>query len=97
MFYGDPATFDAALATTNVVLPGGTWQIGAALAPVHDHSGFYIIWLYLTGGALLALLSSIMTFVLADRPRRLQEAVDRATAELQDAIAAAEQENRAKT
>ncbi len=97
VFYGDPATFDAALATTNVVLPGGTWQIGAALAPVHDHSGFYIIWLYLTGGALLALLSSIMTFVLADRPRRLQEAVDRATAELQDAIAAAEQANRAKT
>lgn len=97
VFYGDPATFDNALATTDVVLPGGTWQIGAALKKDHDHTGFYLVWLYLGAGTLLALLSAVMTFILADRPRRLTEAINQATGDLQTAIAEAERANRAKT
>lgn len=97
IFYGDAATFEAPLVVATVVLPGGSWQIAAAFKTDHGHLAYHAVWLSLVTGILVAVISAIMTYILSDRPRRLREAVDKATGELQIAIAEAERANQAKT
>ena len=97
VFVGSGEVFDNPLAVADVILPGGSWQIGAALPDDHSYRGFIFTDSYWFAAVIAALLSGWAVFVVADRPGRLKAEVERATADLIEARDAAEAANQAKT
>lgn len=97
VFYGDSATFLNPLATSDVLLAEGTWQIGAVAKAGHTHEGYYTSIWYWIGGVSISFCMALAAYVIADQPVRLRKAVRQATSELVVARDQAEAASRTKS
>ncbi|MFT5655659.1 MAG: signal transduction histidine kinase/predicted component of type VI protein secretion system [Arenicella sp.] len=97
IFYGKKRSFDDALAIADVILPGGSWQIGAWMKPDALYTGFFLFhWFWASTGIVLFIVGAAV-YVVVDQPFRLRAAVRTATAELSAARDAAQAANIAKS
>ncbi|MEQ8666788.1 MAG: ATP-binding protein [Rhodospirillales bacterium] len=97
VFFGSESVFARSIATADVILPNGSWQIGASLPEGYTYAGFEFSQEYWYLTALIAALLAYAAYIVTDRPGRLKEAVDRATAELVEARDRAEAADKAKS
>ncbi len=92
VFFGDAEIFKQNPVLLSVILPNGSWQLGAIPAQGWPLMAPFSPWLRI-GGSLLAVLAGGLVFILVSAPARLQDAVNRATTALRDSEDALKQAN----
>ncbi len=83
IFYGDPAIIDRRLATTEVSLPAGSWEISVAApsdAPLH-WPGQTLFWAL---SVIISLFFSAASYVLLRLPHKLRQTVKDTTQALEN-------------
>ncbi|MEH6826179.1 MAG: diguanylate cyclase [Motiliproteus sp.] len=82
IFYGDQSTFDSAVAVSDIGLPDALWQLAVSNNGSHVSSGFIMsIWFWAVS-AIAAAFGSIVVYSTLDRPRQLEQDVNKATERL---------------
>ncbi|MDP2607394.1 MULTISPECIES: ATP-binding protein [unclassified Oceanobacter] len=89
VFFGDPDVFERDPVLATVLLPGGSWQIGASRAEGYHHLPMQRIILWLVFFLVAPFLSWLL-WDLMHKPEELKREVAVATAELQEACAQGE-------
>jgi len=75
VFFGDADIFDKEPVTLNVMLPNGSWQLGAIPKGGWPQTSPVSFWFRLGGGA-IALLTGALVFLLVREPARLREEIN---------------------
>ena len=82
VFKGDQSTFDSALAKSIVQLPDASWVIAVAEKQLKTFPGFLRSPWYWVMMFFISIVGAIAAYLIADRPRRLEDAINRATNDL---------------
>ena len=82
VFKGDQSTFDSALAKSIVQLPDASWVIAVAEKQLRTFPGFLRSPWYWVMMVFISIAGAIAAYLIADRPRRLEDAINRATNDL---------------
>jgi len=84
IFFGDAKVFQQHPVSQSVSLPNESWRLAAIPANGWPTRAPISNWLWIIG-SMLALMMGILVFTVVNEPVQLQEAVNKATEELQDA------------
>jgi signal transduction histidine kinase len=84
VFFGDAKVFQQNPVSQSVSLPNGSWRLAAVPIDGWPNSAPISNWLWIIG-SMLALMMGILVFTVVYEPVQLQEAINRATKELQKA------------